>query len=82
MSVVYAVRALTLCIAISGVALTAGMVGATDAVEQTVAVAQAAEPKAETAEIKRKQRAHVPGRLCPREVGYGKYDQPITMQDI
>lgn len=22
------------------------------------------------------------GRLCPREVGYGKFDQPITLQDI
>ena len=22
------------------------------------------------------------GRLCPREVGYGKFDQPIVLQDI
>ncbi len=70
MSVIYAVRTLFVCLAVPAVVLTAGMGSATNAPEEpTVSVRAENHWDAST------------GRLCPREVGYGKFDQPITVQD-
>jgi hypothetical protein len=72
MSLTQIARVLFLCVVVPGVLLTGGMGSARNA---------AAPQPVETVKPKGVWDASA-GRLCPRDVGYGKFDQPITVQDI
>ena len=71
MTVIHPLRALFLCLAVPAMVLAAGIGSANNGpVPSTVAVSGKGYWPASA------------GRLCPQEVGYGRYGQPITVQDI
>ena len=72
MSVTRAVRAVFMCAAVGGVVLTAAMGSANNATVETVEISAPGKGYWDASA----------GRICPREVGYGRYEQKITIQDI
>ena len=78
MSVLNPLRALFLCVGVAAILLTAGIGSASNGPEAVSP--QMTVPAPKTSKGKGYWDAKA-GRLCPDEVGYGKYDQPITVQD-
>lgn len=71
MTMIFSLRALFVCLGIAATVMTAGIGSAKNAPGPVMISAKGKGFWDASA-----------GRICPREVGYGKYEQRITVQDI